>query len=57
MRLSKVFDDAYNCRELLILKDILNERVAEVVSFHPHDFSAKRVCLLEKDLWSDSPFS
>ena len=32
-------------------------RVPKSDAFDPHGFSAKRVCLLEKDLWSDSPFS
>ena len=36
--ISKAFNDAYNYRGLLILTDLLNERVAKGVTSDPHDF-------------------
>ena len=35
----KASDDAYNREGLLILLDLLNERVAEGDAFNPHDFN------------------
>ena len=38
-KLCKASNDAYDCEGWLILQDLLNERVAEGVTFDPYDFT------------------
>ena len=38
-KLCKASDDTCNCGGLVILQDLINERIAEGVAFNPHDFT------------------